>query len=774
MHRRTMWELVLRSCLRRTRAPEVRPSSDNVIIPKHVMIPTDVIIMNTQGNIIDSKLFPEGTCTSCQHITLQYVMNNPAGHQLQYLPMYCRDRPTNCPMCRIIFNCIWNGNEITGYHFLTLGADAFSLSMSSPDPDTRRRRIWEVDIMRNRAEDPWERTGWWYKFRIYAEPGKQLCICSLVCQLRRLIILDSYASTFVRSRRPPLSNLSDITFQRITRWIKDCDETHSNCRDHASQSSDPEFRYLPTRVVHVGSATQQPHIHISEKHQNSRYVALSHCWGKIPQVKTLEENIEQHKKGIVFERLSKTFQDALRTTRRLGIEFIWIDSLCIVQDDRDDWLRESKRMGSVYANAYLTLAATSSTDGSGGLNGVRPDINWTKFPCDGTDRTKGYMWCTDASWTSHEDLDYAPLNSRGWVFQEKILSRRIIHFASSQVYWECKQRFFGEECEDDPSFTGSTIQPSIFWANVNAISDNETTAIKSAVDVRNAETSRSQLDEFYASWWNLIYFYGKKDFTKQGDRLVALLGIIRVVEKKTRLHCFDGHWEDSSQSFLRDLMWFPYEEQKTLSVLNDGERSRLCSSWSWASLEGHVTHRHLFASTWTNYGLKNCDLRLEVIEEKVHVPWPSHPLKVSGMLRTFYRCKCRGNDYTYPPKDGRMRVLYKCECRKGEYVEQRIHQVRTFLVKLEEHGSACGWICFDREDEEPEQFYLSPVYVATQSIACLALVQRSRPESSERWFERVGVGNIEMVADDAAHGYTSTYAKMDLFEGCERETYYIV
>jgi len=577
----------------------------------------------------------------------------------------------------------------------------------------------------------------------------------------------------VRSRRPPLSNLSDITFQRITRWIKDCDETHPNCRGYASQSSDPEFRYLPTRVVHVGSTSQQPHIHISENHQNDRYVALSHCWGEIPQVKTLEGNIEQHKKEIIFKRLSKTFQDALRATRRLGIEYIWIDSLCIVQDDKDDWLRESERMGSIYANAYLTIAATSSTDGSGGLNGVRPESNWTKFPCDGTDRTKGYMWCTDASWTSYGDLDYAPLNSRGWVFQEKILSRRIIHFAASQVYWECKHRFFGEEREEDFGFQDATLQPSLFWANVNAISNGKTTPVKCADDGRNAEIPGSQLDVFYKSWRTLIDYYVRKHFTKQSDRLVALLGIIRVVEEQTGLRCFDGHWEDGPQNFLRELMWFP-REQRTLSVLDDGRRSRLCSSWSWASLEGEVWHQYLTASTWANHGLKDCDLRLEVVEEKVHVPWPSHPLKVSGMLRTFYRCRCRGDEYIYPPKDRGMRARFKCECRKVEYSEQRIALGRTFLVKAEEHGSACGWICFDREDEEPEQFCLSPVYVAVQSIAYLALVQRSRPDSSERWFERVGVGNIEMVADDAAIGYTNTYAEIDLFEGCERETYYIV
>jgi hypothetical protein len=457
--------------------------------------------------------------------------------------------------------------------------------------------------------------------------------------------------------------------------------------------------------------------------------------------------MEQFKEEIIFGDLSKTFQDAIRMTRRLGIEYIWIDSLCIVQDDKNDWLQESERMGSVYANAYITLAATWAADGSGGLDSIRPSSNWIEFPCDGSDEAKGHMWFTDASWTSQTDIDDAPLNTRGWVFQEKILSRRIIHFARSQVYWECKKRFVGEECEGRIQFSGATLEPSQFWADVNAVGYIGPLPIERANDVRDAGYPLTRLDEFYYGWRTLTRYYSTRQFTKASDRLVALLGIVRFIEEQTGLRCVDGHWDDGSWRFVRELMWFP-KGQKTKSSLCDDKPSRLCSSWSWASLEGPVEYQSLTVAAWEDYGLKDCNLHLKAIESTVHVPWSSHALKVSGMLRTVYKGKPGGSEYPYQSSSGR----------------------RTFIVTAEASGEAGGWVCFDLEDEEPEQFYVSPVYLSGLRIACLALVERYETKSSERYFERVGVGYIEvMICPDG-----SQCGDMKLFEACEESSYYII
>lgn len=570
-----------------------------------------------------------------------------------------------------------------------------------------------------------------------------ISLCTLASLNLNLTLIGSYASQFVPYWRAPSSNFSDITFQKIRRRIKNCDETHTRCRNFSAQFPELTPQYLPSRVIHIGSETRQPHLHIAQEKQTSRYVALSHCWGNVPQVRTLKANIEQYKEAIVFESLSKTFQDALCVTRRLGIEYIWVDSLCIVQDDEDDWLHESKNMSSIYTNAYITIAATSATDGNGGLESDRPKSKWFKFPCDGTDEGKGYMWFTDASWSYQSDLNDAPLNLRGWVLQEKMLSRRIVHFASSQVYWECKEGFVGEECEDPIRFPkDATLKPSEFWSIVNAVSPIRTTSVESANDNRFAECTNPWVLAFYQSWRTFIRYYSTRKLTKKTDRLIALMGIIQVVEKQTGLRCIDGHWDDGSRQFVHELLWFP-EEPITLSILGDLRQFRLCSSWSWASLEGPVHRSKMAVQAWEDHGLRDFTLQLQAIESKVLVPWASHPLKVSGMLRA----SKKGN------------II------EGERSNNMWGRKRTFKVTSKELGRVYGVVCFDWEDEEPEYFYLSPVHLSARGIICLALVEISGATSRERYFERAGMGRVWV--SDRPDGH-------EPFDACERLTYYII
>ncbi|KAH6857407.1 heterokaryon incompatibility protein-domain-containing protein [Alternaria rosae] len=649
--------------------------------------PNEVRLPGEEARNINPNRFPEGTCTECQKITLHSLLETHLGSIKKCWLDYDRDLPTSCPICKLMFGSIHLGHEMTGKIRLELRVD-------DPEPNIdiyTGRRIHEVLLSKYREYN----RGREFKgqFRIYAQPG-------------------SYASKFVPYWCAPSSNFSNTTFWKIARRVKNCDETHTSCRNFSAQSPELTSQYIPSRVVHVGSETHKPYLHIVHDQQSSRYVALSHCWGDVPQVETLKANIEQHKEAIVYESLSKTFQDALCVARRLGIDYIWIDSLCIVQDDEDDWLHESENMGSIYMNADITIAATSATDGNGGLDSVRPKSKWIEFPCDGTDEGKGHMWLTDASWSSQSDLNDAPLNLRGWVLQEKILSRRIIHFASSQVYWECKEGFLGEECEDPIRLPAdATLKPSLFWAAVSRVGN---TPIERANDIPFAAKPKPRLLGFYQSWRTFIHYYSTRNLTKKSDRLIALMGIIRVIERKTGLCCVDGHWDDGSRQFVHELMWSP-KEQTTLSILDETRQSRLCSSWSWASLGAPVQFSTNFVDVWENYGLQDCSLQLQAIGGKELVPWASHPLEVSGMLRASNK--------------GKLEV--------SEYLNRMYPGKRTLRVMSEAFKKVDGFVCFDCADEESGQFYLSPVYMSFSDIECLVLVEQSYAGSKARCFKRV-------------------------------------
>ncbi|KAK0652382.1 heterokaryon incompatibility protein-domain-containing protein, partial [Cercophora newfieldiana] len=149
-----------------------------------------------------------------------------------------------------------------------------------------------------------------------------------------------------------------------------------------------------------------------------RYATLSHCWGSLQITRLLTTNQEIFKKGIQVDTLQPTFQHAIRVVRLLGLRYIWIDSLCIVQDSVIDWETESARMGKVYRHASINIAAASSLDARGGLS------------------------------VGHE-----PLNLRGWVLQERLLSARTVHFTKSEIVWHCLEDLGSESVPDQCGLT---------------------------------------------------------------------------------------------------------------------------------------------------------------------------------------------------------------------------------------------------------------------------------------------------------------------------------
>ena len=126
---------------------------------------------------------------------------------------------------------------------------------------------------------------------------------------------------------------------------------------------------LPSRLINVGTNNNSRVKLVDTGYGELQpYVALSYCWATGQTLTTTRENLATHKDEIPFERLPRTIKDAITITRDLGIQFLWVDALCIVQDslDGEDWQRESAKMGSIYGNAYVTIAAEISencTDG---------------------------------------------------------------------------------------------------------------------------------------------------------------------------------------------------------------------------------------------------------------------------------------------------------------------------------------------------------------------------------------------------------------------------
>ncbi|KAH7363692.1 heterokaryon incompatibility protein-domain-containing protein [Pyrenochaeta sp. MPI-SDFR-AT-0127] len=255
---------------------------------------------------------------------------------------------------------------------------------------------------------------------------------------------------------------SDKHMRQMKTWLEKCKMQHKLCNGVGNTR-----RIHPTRLIYIGGgeeATDQLKrqvvrpstiklIETSALTQNVEYVALSHCWGKEPMKFRLEpHNLEACYKHIDFDGLSTNMQHALVITRHLGLSYIWIDSLCIMQGQTNkavaDWEKEARTMGNVYSGAVCTIASTGSGSSAGGcfhdrnLPSLKPCIIGV-MSVDGLNPSAIYARRDDYV-DFERNVDKAPLNARAWVFQERVLSRRILHFGAEMVYWECCERSASE------------------------------------------------------------------------------------------------------------------------------------------------------------------------------------------------------------------------------------------------------------------------------------------------------------------------------------------
>ncbi|KAF2398537.1 HET-domain-containing protein, partial [Trichodelitschia bisporula] len=267
--------------------------------------------------------------------------------------------------------------------------------------------------------------------------------------VHREVRLDklSLASQFPRTD-------SDEHFKQIKEWLEMCSTCHPQC---SGVGSAPHA--LPTRLVYIepeqpASQSDPPSLNVNlvETAQladhDVKYLALSHCWGSTVPLRLVTDTYAPFLSSIPFHSLAKNMQHALLATHRLGFSYIWIDSLCIIQDSATDWVAEGARMATVYSGATLTLASTSSASSAGGLFHTRSPLSLR--PC-----IIGYSSLTallpstiiarpdDITAFTHS-IDQSILNTRAWVLQERLLSRRIAHFATNMLAWECASRSASE------------------------------------------------------------------------------------------------------------------------------------------------------------------------------------------------------------------------------------------------------------------------------------------------------------------------------------------
>lgn len=255
-----------------------------------------------------------------------------------------------------------------------------------------------------------------------------------------------------RARHISPDSSSEDCFNLAQDWLFNCFLEHDCCGGY-------EHLPLPTRVLELLN-DEYVTLCEPESHEKDQYAALSHCWGLVVPIRLTKANYEDMKGGIAISDLPKTFRDAIKIADTLNMRYLWIDSLCIIQDSEEDWQKEAEKMSGVYRHATFTIAAHGSADSNRGCFAVGANRQHESSSIRGTNkngvesdvhiRLSGFREPSRDEGLAHivrgnKDKPLpSRLSTRGWVFQERLLSQRTLHYTGSELVFECRA---GLQCE---------------------------------------------------------------------------------------------------------------------------------------------------------------------------------------------------------------------------------------------------------------------------------------------------------------------------------------
>ncbi|ORY12025.1 heterokaryon incompatibility protein-domain-containing protein [Clohesyomyces aquaticus] len=425
--------------------------------------------------------------------------------------------------------------------------------------------------------------------------------------------------------QPRILNVN-TRFKFVDSCFSNCMKRHVACRKRVDG--------LPSRLLDLqGSGKGRISLVNTTSLQTAlpKYFTLSHCWGKHQLLTTTQQTIVKHQEeGIRVSDLPKTYADAVKVTQRLGVQYLWIDSLCIIQDSIADWEREAVAMASIYLNSALTISATSSSDGQGGCYLEAHDKTLESIS---KTTESGRRYSIKLRDRITEDNIVKPLLKRGWVLQETVLSRRILHLTSNQIFWQCKECFYSEDGSIAQNGTGGRM--GLSPQGLGFLSQ-----------IRIGEGA-SQDRSVWHAW---VEDYSGRDFTYEKDRLPALAGLIRYHQLDTNDVPLLGLW---ISTLHLDLAWSASDPEQS-------SKSTEFPSWTWLSLRGVID----YSSTDDIEDPSEIETPLRVIEH--HVEWSGAP-HVSSLTRSRLILSSKCFQLT-PNEDGETLTVVEYENSFTEYV----------------------------------------------------------------------------------------------------------
>ncbi|KAG4432730.1 hypothetical protein IFR05_011786 [Cadophora sp. M221] len=431
------------------------------------------------------------------------------------------------------------------------------------------------------------------------------------------------------------------------------------------------------------------------------------------------------------KRSGNKHTDAVKITRRLGVRYLWIDTLCIIQDSHSDWSVEAYDMAKIYRNAILTIAAASASDHSEGCfsNRIAED-------------------CGD------------PLSSRGWILQEQLLSQRILKYSSGFLEWECI------------SHSANELNPA------KSSNPSEILRFKRALGGFRS-TSMPLKQQAHTSWQQIVTAYSHRTLTKDSDKLMAIMGIAKFTGSIMQDTFLAGLWESQ---LWRDLLWssdLPYGGARLTSIK--------LPTWSWASVEDKISYKWPSSSS-PAYVKSMLDLVSAEVDQEITNRDVNGRLVVRGRLRKV----TRGSGFQYestrlyptgiPPTNAETGQDESPESQRpgeegstsslgslggstradSEFLYQKIKfptSAAEFWNEINKSARVSATFWPDVADDGFEIACLLPIATQHCWIHCLVLVAvDDEGLGCTRNYRRVGLCHVDRIRDE------------HIFDGCDVET----
>lgn len=365
--------------------------------------------------------------------------------------------------------------------------------------------------------------------------------------------------------RPASDVFSREHLKLVERWIYECSTEHDECGRVGP------LQHLPTRLLKILPSATTSDVEMVRLVETGGalgcYAALSYCWGLTPQVeKTTTSNLHSHLDGIALQILPKTISDAISLCCKLGFEYVWVDALCIIQDDYEDWTREAAKMCEVYGNSALTIVPSIVRDSSESFvetrrSGTFPIEIIAELPyADPDSGLAGSLWfgdylTTNGSWALEKNWESINTEKReayewlgrAWCFQEWILSPRILHI-HNMTLWDCFQGYANE-------VTARYVEPTLLRRDLLGSGSSTT-------------------------WSSIVAEFTSRAITKDSDRLPALAGLAELYARTTgRAQYLAGIWFEDLPAAL---LWSGWTDESKVRKLDT-------PSFTWISTDGTVS-----------------------------------------------------------------------------------------------------------------------------------------------------------------------------------------